>query len=82
MQQIQHLQEQAKEVMAQAAFDQKLHRAECRFKRIAGHCYHLYERDSGELYFSMLSPNDWKQTPPNTYLGGYQLQADMSWKVL
>lgn len=36
--------------------DQNLHDAACNFKKVPGKVYHLYERESGQRYFSMLSP--------------------------
>ena len=41
--------------------------------------YHLYERENGTLYFSMLSPDDWGGEAPHTFRGSYRLEADMSW---
>lgn len=36
--------------------DQHLHRAACNFKKVPGKVYYLYVRESGQAYFSMLSP--------------------------
>ncbi len=77
--QIRQLQEQARKVLADARRDQQLHQAECRFKRIPGNIYHLYRRPNGELYFSMLSPDDWRNDPPHEYKGAFRLAPDMSW---
>jgi len=77
--QIKILQEQARQVLAEAAHDQKLHRARCTFVKKTGGIYHLYRNRHDQLYFSMLSPDDWQGKPPDTYEGSYRLQSDMSW---
>jgi hypothetical protein len=77
--QIRELQREAARVLEATRRDAELHRALCRFKKIPGHVYHLYRRPNGELYFSLLSPADWKDTPPHAYEGSYRLEADMRW---
>jgi hypothetical protein len=75
--QIRALQQEAQRTLEQARLDAELHRATCRFKKLAGHIYHLYRRADGELYFSLLSVDDWRGQPPHTYEGSYRLEADM-----
>ncbi len=77
--QVKALQAQAREILAQARADQRLHHARCAFRRIPGHVYHLYEEGDGSLVFSMLSPDDWRGRPPKPFVGSYRLEADMSW---
>jgi hypothetical protein len=77
--QIRALQEEARSLMEAARKDAELHRAACSFKRRPGHTYHLYRRPGGELYFSMLSPEDWNGSPPHAYEGSYRLEQNMSW---
>ena len=78
-QQIRTLQAQARQILEQAQHDGALHRAECRFQKRAGHTYHLYERDDGGSYLSMIAPEQWRDGPPHRFIGSYRLQADMSW---
>ena len=78
-QQIRTLQAQAREILEQAQADGALHRADCRFQKRAGHTYHLYERDDGSTYLSMIAPGQWRDGPPHRFVGSYRLQADMSW---
>jgi len=77
--QIKALQAEARKVLDEAREEQILTRAECAFKRIPGHSYHLYRRSDGNPYFSMLSPQDWGGRPPHEFLGSYRLEADYSW---
>lgn len=77
--QIKALQAEAEEIMASAQEDMELHKAKCNFQRQPGSTYHLYEKDNGELYFSMLSPEEWNGHPPHTFKGSYRLEPDYSW---
>lgn len=80
--QIKSLQAEARMVLEEAQLDQDLHRAECNFKRIPGKVYHLYQKAGGQIYFSMLSPDDWQGRSPHQYINSYRLEADMSWLPL
>ena len=77
--QMRALQEEARRALAQAQRDADLHRAQCQFRKRPGQLYHLYERPSGERYFSMLAPGDWGDAPPHRFVGSYRLEADMAW---
>ncbi len=77
--QIRALQEEAQGILERARRDLDLHRATCSFHKRAGQVYHLYERASGDLYFSMLAPADWGGAPPHPFLGSFRLEADHSW---
>ena len=77
--QIRHLQHEAHKILEQTQKDQVLHRAECQFKRQPGKVYHLYQKQNGRLYFSLLSPQDWQHNPPHAFIGSYRLENDMSW---
>lgn len=77
--QIRVLQEQAQTIMADAKRDADLHRAQCNFVKRPGKIYHLYRKANDTLYFSMLSPADWKGAPPDAYEGSYRLELDQSW---
>jgi len=80
--QIKSLQLEAQSVLEEARLDQDLHRAECNFKRIPGKIYHLYQKNNGNTYFSMLSPDDWGGSMPHEYINSYRLENDMSWLPL
>lgn len=77
--QIHALQEQARAILADAQRDAEMHRAACNFVKRPGKTYHLYRRADGALYFSMLSPADWKGRAPDAFEGSYRLEVDQSW---
>jgi hypothetical protein len=77
--QIRALQEEARSLLEAAHRDAELHRAACHFQRRPGQTYHFYRRPEGTLYLSMLSPEDWRGSPPHAFVGSYRLELDMSW---
>ena len=77
--QIQALQGQAREILEKAKRDKELHQANCSFKKRPGQVYHLYAREDGTLYFSLLSPEEWKRQPPHDFRGSFRLEVDYSW---
>ncbi|XP_075237224.1 uncharacterized protein C1orf50 homolog isoform X2 [Lycorma delicatula] len=56
-----------------------LNHAACNFKKVPGKTYHLYQRQSGQKYFSMLSPEEWDSRLPHQFLGSFRLENDMTW---
>lgn len=54
--QVRHLQEMAMQILQDAKDNTRLHHAACNFNKVPGQIYHLYKRPSGQIYFSMLSP--------------------------
>lgn len=79
VEQIRNLQAQGQRIIEEAQEHAQLHRAHCSFKKKPGNTYYLYETAEHTLYFSLLSPADWKHNPPHPFAGSYTLQADMSW---
>ncbi|XP_012264025.2 uncharacterized protein C1orf50 homolog isoform X2 [Athalia rosae] len=70
----------AMEIQKEAKQNTYLHHAACNFRKQPGHVYHIYLRESGQTYFSMLSPEEWGGNgPPHIYKGSYRLEHDHSW---
>ncbi|XP_074027144.1 uncharacterized protein C1orf50 homolog isoform X2 [Leptinotarsa decemlineata] len=76
--QMKNLHELMNEVITETRMNQELNHVACNFVKKPGHTYHLYQRSSGQKYFSMLSPEEWINAPHN-FLGSYRLEADHSW---
>ncbi|XP_038602888.1 uncharacterized protein C1orf50 homolog [Tachyglossus aculeatus] len=77
--QIRHLQAQARKVLEEARRDADLHHAACNLVKKPGNVYYLYQREGGQRYFSILSPQEWGASCPHDFLGAYKLQHDLSW---
>ncbi|CAL8336381.1 unnamed protein product [Lota lota] len=80
--QIRYLQEQARKVLEDAKKDADLHHAACNIVKKPGNLYYLYQRPSGQKYFSIISPQEWGASCPHQFIAGYKLQHDMSWTPL
>ncbi|KAH8298108.1 hypothetical protein KR018_006911, partial [Drosophila ironensis] len=78
MDQIKMLQNQAMEILKESNDHRDLHSAACNFTKKPGQIYHLYQRSSGQKYFSMLSPEEWNP-PDQKFIGSYRLEFDLSW---
>jgi hypothetical protein len=79
VEQMRALQERAKAIVAQASRDVDLIHADCRFNRVAGRIYHLYERPNGQRYFSMLGPDEFGGHTPSGFVASYRYEHDESW---
>lgn len=54
--QIKFLQAQAQKILEESENSMNLHKAACNFRKVPGNVYHLFQRESGQNYLSMLSP--------------------------
>jgi Protein of unknown function (DUF2452) len=54
--QVRFLQNQARKILEESEQNANLHHAACNFQKVPGKIYHLYKRESGQTYFSMLAP--------------------------
>ncbi|XP_069171491.1 uncharacterized protein C1orf50 homolog isoform X2 [Procambarus clarkii] len=77
--QVRFLQEQARKVLQEAKENADLHHIPCNFVKKPGNIYHIYRRQSGQKYFSIINPKEWGSTCPHEYLGSYRLEHDHSW---
>ncbi|XP_014226918.1 uncharacterized protein C1orf50 homolog [Trichogramma pretiosum] len=78
--QMRFLQQQAHRILLEAKENSSRHHAACNFVKHPGNIYHLYEKESGQSYFSMLSPQEWGESgPKQTYKGSFRLEHDYSW---
>lgn len=76
--QIRFLQKQALEILQEASDNAHLHNIPCNFVKIPGNIYHLYQRESGEKLFSLISPSEFGTDKKLTHLGSYRLEIDRS----
>jgi hypothetical protein len=80
--QMRALQEEARQLLEEARLSAQLQRAKCNFRKIPGKVYHLYRRADDELYFSMLSPEEWGGSPPHAFEGSYKVEIDLTLRPL
>ncbi|XP_015189018.1 PREDICTED: uncharacterized protein C1orf50 homolog isoform X2 [Polistes dominula] len=78
--QMRFLRKQAENILLEIDRNMKLNHVACNFVKVPGQVYHLYERESGQCYFSRISPQEWGTSGPSqTYKGSYRLEEDHSW---
>ena len=79
VEQMKALQERAREIIEQASRDVDLIHAECRFHRVPGKIYHLFERGDGHRYFSMVGPAEFGGAVPPGFIASSRSEHDESW---
>jgi hypothetical protein len=79
VEQMKALQERARAIIEQASRDVDLIHAECRFHRVPGRVYHLFERGDGHRYFSMVGPDEFGGAVPPGFIASYRYEHDESW---
>jgi hypothetical protein len=47
-----------------------------------GQIYYYYKRQSGQLYLSIMSPQDWGKSCPHEFIAAYRLEYDNSWLAI
>ena len=80
--QIRKLQDKARELLEQARRDAELHRAKCSFEKRIGGVYHLYREADGQLWFSLIAPDEWVTPQDHAFEGSWRLEPDMSFARL
>ncbi len=82
-QQIELLAKQAKAIQARKSISEVIYAADCGFKPIINHVYHLYRRKKDDSFLlSMISPDDWGANPPYFFMATIKLLADHTWDIL
>lgn len=73
------LEKEYKKIIEDIQLNERVYSAKCQFEPIVGETYHLYKRENGEEFLSILSPNDWKKFE---YIGTYQFLSDGRWEII
>jgi hypothetical protein len=76
--QIRALQDKARVLLERARRDADLHRVRCNFEKKPGGVYHLYRERNGELWLSLIAPDEWITPQDHVFCGSYRLEADLS----
>uniref|UniRef100_A0AC34PZQ8 Uncharacterized protein n=1 Tax=Panagrolaimus sp. JU765 TaxID=591449 RepID=A0AC34PZQ8_9BILA len=66
---------QARQVLEKAKKDHDLHNIPCNVQKIPGKIYYLWQKPSGEKFFSLIGPEEWTNTK-NEHLGTYRFEYD------
>ena len=71
------LQSQYKTLMDEIQLNERLYKAKHNFEPIPGKSYHLYIKDEGEEFLSIISPEEWSNK--FDYIGTYEFLSDGRW---
>lgn len=74
------IKKQLQEVINESLLNVNLHAVKCGFSKVSGNTYYLYKKD--DYFFSILSPTDWKNSPPYDFIGSYYFDYDKSFTRL
>lgn len=74
MKQMQLLKDEIENIVNETLETTELENIKCNFKKIPGKTYYLYENKDFQLFFSILSPNEW--TSYNKYINSYYYDFD------
>lgn len=78
--QIELLALQAQEIQARKELSMIIYNAKLSFSPVIGNIYHLYERNDGSHFVSMVSPKEWGSSGPfKRHVAEVKLLADHTW---
>ena len=63
-------------LMEEYKWNQLVYDAKYSFQPVLGHTYYLYQRDNGELWLSLIEPNQWNQI----FVGAFKLTSNDKWE--
>ena len=65
-------------LMSEIQMNERLYTASHNFEPISGEIYHLYKKESGEEFLSLISPEQWKRFE---FIGSYKFLSDGRWEL-
>jgi hypothetical protein len=81
--QIELLYKQAQEIKSRTDISVWIYQAQMGFNPLVGHVYHLYEKDDGKHFLSMVSPGEWGRSRSfKCFVATVKLLADHTWDIL
>ena len=64
-------------LMSEIKINERLYMASHNFEPISGEIYHLYKKESGEEFLSLISPEQWNKFE---FIGSYKFLSDGRWE--
>jgi hypothetical protein len=64
-------------LMSEIQMNERLYTASHNFEPTTGEIYHLYKKESGEEFLSLISPEQWKKFD---FIGSYRFLSDGRWE--
>lgn len=80
--QIELLARQANEIQNRMTISERIYEAEMGIDPIIGRTYYLYCRENGKNLLSMVSPAEWGDKIPYSYIATIRLLGDHTWDII
>jgi hypothetical protein len=71
------IQREYQSLLDEISVNERLYLAKHNFEPLAGHSYHLYTKEDGEEFISIISPEEWNNK--YNYIGNYKFLSDGRW---
>jgi len=72
------LKDEYRKLIEEYKWNDLIYHAQYSFEPINGHIYHLYKREDGGLFLSIIGPKEWKQN----FIGSFQLDSKDKWTIV
>jgi hypothetical protein len=72
------LKDEYRKLIEEYKWNDLIYHAQYSFEPINGHTYHLYKRDNGELFLSIIEPSQWNQN----FIGSFELDSKDKWSII
>lgn len=69
------LKQEFKKLVEEANWNELVYKSQYNFKPIIGEIYHLYIREDGSTFLSLIDPNSWNKN----YIGSFELDSKEKW---
>lgn len=81
--QMELLMQQANELRNRVEISERIYNCQLNFKPVIGETYHLYQREDGTDFLSMIAPDEWgKSRAYSEAVATVKLLPDHTWEVL
>ncbi len=75
------LMEEARRIEERLRLSAQIFEADVNFTPVVGQIYHLYNRESGSKFLSLIGPRQWgERSKPLEHLGTFRYLADSTWE--
>lgn len=72
------LKEEYEKLIDEFRWNDLVYKSKFSFEPVIGNIYHLYYLDNGEIFLSLIGPNEWKKK----YIGSFRYNHDNKWEIL
>ena len=69
------IKEEYRKLIESYEWNKLVYNSEFRFEPIKGQTYHLYQKENGDLFLSLIAPDEWNQI----FIGSYRIDSNDKW---